>query len=189
MKMAQIKGMAILGMLKFVKETAGREQIAALLPHLSPAARAVYEHPILAGNWYAYEAYASLLAVVTVRLGDGRTDFPPSLGRFAARHDTGSIFKIVTAIISPRRALHAAGFFWSRYCDTGRFVMSRINQEDAQGHIEDFPGISAVHEQLLTGWIEGVGAAAGAVDPHVELVGSVHHGAPRSEYTMRWRQG
>ena|SRR5262245_56357231 len=187
--MAQIKGMAVLGLLKFVKETAGKASIAELLPHLSSGARPAFEHPILAGDWYPYEVYASLLAVVTLRLGDGRTDFPASLGRFAARHDTGSIFRIVTAIISPRRALHAAGFFWSRYCDAGRFVMTCINQEDAAGHIEDFPGISPLHEQLLTGWIEGVGSAAGARDPHVELVASVHHGAPRSEYQMRWLTG
>ena len=38
--MAQIKGMAILGTLKFVKETAGKERIAELMPFLSPAARA-----------------------------------------------------------------------------------------------------------------------------------------------------
>jgi hypothetical protein len=187
--MAQIKGMAVLGMLKFVKETAGKERIADLLPHLSPGARAAFQHAILAGDWYPYEVYASLLAVVTERLGAGRADFPASMGRFAARHDTGSIFRIVTAIISPRRALHAAGFFWSRYCDAGRFVMTRIDDEDAEGRIEDFPGISLVHEQLLTGWIEGVGTAAGAREAHVELVGSVHRGAPMSEYRMRWSNG
>jgi hypothetical protein len=185
--MARIKGMAILGTLKFVKEMAGRERIAGLLPELSAPAQAAFERPILAGSWYPYEAYASLLHVVTQRLGDGRPDLPASLGRFAAQHDVGSIFKIVSVIISTSRALHSAGFWWSRYCDAGRFVMTRIDDESADGQIEDFPGISPVHEQLLTGWIEGIGMAAGAREPHVELVASVHHAARMSGYHMRWR--
>lgn len=181
--------MAVLGMLKYVKETAGKERIAELVPHLSPAVQPIFQHPILAGDWYPYEVYASLLAVVTERLGAGEASFPPSLGRFAAQYDTGSIFKIVTALISPARALSAAGFLWSRYCDTGRFVMTRIDHADAEGHIEDFAGISPVHERLLTGWIAGMGSAAGARDPQVELVASVHRGAPVSGYRMRWSNG
>jgi hypothetical protein len=51
------------------------------------------------------------------------------------------------------------------------------------------PGISPVHEQLLIGWIEGEGSAAGARNPGVGVVASVHHGAPVSGYRMRWSNG
>ena len=187
--MAQIKGMAILGTLRFVKETAGEEHIEELMSFLSPVAQATYARPILAGTWYPYEAYASLLDVVAERLGGGRPDFPATLGRFAAQRDVGTIFKIVATLLSASRTLQAAGRLWSRYCDTGRFVMTSIESERAEGHIDGFPEITTVHEQLLTGWIAGMGLAAGARDPHVELVSSVHDGARVSAYTMRWRNG
>jgi hypothetical protein len=100
--------------------------------------------------------------------------------------DVGSIFKIVSVILSPKRALQGAGMLWSRYCDAGRFVMTRIDDESGEGHIEGFPGISSEHERLLTGWIEGIGRAAGAREPQVALVASVHQGAHVTGYQMRW---
>jgi len=184
--MTHVKGMAILGTLRFVKETAGKEHVPGLLQELPATVRAIYERAVLAGSWYPYEAYTTLLAAVTRRLGEGRADFPATLGRFGAQLDVGSIFRIVSVILSPQRALYAAGLMWSRYCDAGRFVMTRIDKESAEGHIEGFPDISAEHEQLLTGWIEGIGLASGAKEAHVELVASVHAQAPMSRYDMRW---
>ena len=184
--MTHVKGMAILGTLRYVKDTVGKERIPELVQELPGAVRPIYEHPILAGDWYPYEAYTTLLAVVTERLGGGRADFPADLGRFGAQLDVGSIFRIVATFLSPQRALYAAGLMWSRYCDTGRFVMTRIEKESAEGHIDGFPGISLEHERLLTGWIEGIGFASGAKEAHVALVGSVHAGSPVSRYDMRW---
>ena len=185
--MAQIKGMAILGLFRIVKDLAGKDRIAELIAGLPATDRPLYDRSILAGEWYPYAAYASLLAAVTRSLGGGRTEFTGSLGRSAAELDVGSIFKIVSVILSPKRALQAAGMLWSRYCDTGRFVMTRIDDESGEGHIEDFPGISADHERLLTGWIEGIGLAAGGRDPRVDLVASVHAGAAISGYQMTWK--
>lgn len=184
--MARMKGMAILGLFRIVKDVAGKDRIAELIAGLPASNQRLYERPILAGEWYPYEAYANLLAAVTRSLGGARHEFAASLGRSAAEMDVGTIFKIVSVILSPRRALQAAGMLWSRYCDAGRFVMTRIDEESGEGHIEGFPGISSEHERLLTGWIEGIGRAAGAKDPIVTLVTSVHGGASVSGYQMRW---
>ena len=184
--MARMKGMAILGLFRIVKDSAGKDRIAELIAALPAADRPLYERPILAGEWYPYAAYANLLAAVTGSLGDGRAEFAASVGHAAAEMDVGSVFKIVSVILSPRRALQAAGMLWSRYCDTGRFVMTRIDDESGEGHIEGFPGISREHERLLTGWIAGIGQAAGAREPQVTLVASVHGGASVSGYQMRW---
>jgi hypothetical protein len=181
-----MKGMAILGLFRIVKELAGKDRIGELIAGLPASDQSLYERPILAGEWYPYEAYANLLAAVTRSLGGGRHEFTASLGRSAAEMDVGTIFKIVSVILSPRRALQAAGMLWSRYCDTGRFVMTRIDDESGEGHIESFLGISSEHERLLTGWIEGIGSAAGAREPQVTLVASVHGGAPVTGYRMRW---
>lgn len=89
--------MAILGTIEFVKQSAAGVPVDELLAELPAPVQETYRRRILAGSWYPYEAYTSLLAGVTRRLGSGRPDFPASLGRFAAQQDVGTIFKIVSA--------------------------------------------------------------------------------------------
>ncbi len=185
--MPRIKGTAIRGILKFVKDAEGRDSIARLLEELPPASRDAYRRPILAADWYPYEAYATLLAVVSRRLGGERPEFLRSIGRSAARQDLGTVFRIVAALSSVRRIVQSSGLFWTRYCDTGRFTIVELGDESGVGRVEDFPEISPEHELVLAGWIEGVGLVAGAVDPSVRLARSVHQGSPVSEYHLRWR--
>jgi hypothetical protein len=184
--MAQIKGMALLGLIRRVKEAGGEERLAQLIGELPPSAQGTFGQPIVAGAWYPYEAFARLLAAVARRLGAGRPEYLEDLGRAAAVLDTGTIFKVVAALFSVRRALHRSEMLWSRYCDGGKFLMVNIGETSAEGRIEGFPEISIEHERLVAGWMAGIGTVVGALHPRVELVDSIHQGAPASVYALRW---
>ena len=186
--MTKIKGAALRGTLKFVKTSGFPGGIPAALEQLPALARETFDRPILAGEWYPYEAYAALLDVV--RDGHGLDPEPAmhAVGRFAARQDVSGIFKVISVLASVERILQGASHFWGRYCDTGSFDIVEIEDGFGIGRIRDFPNIAETHEQVLVGWIEGIGLAAKARDVEVSRTASVHEGDGYTEYTMRWTQ-
>ena len=104
-----IKGFAIRGLLRYVKESDYPGGISALLEHLEPAAAPHFATKILSSRWYPYEAFLGLLHTIDARLG---TLFDPEaflrmmcmLGAYeVGRASDGSPLK------PPGRLLEAAG--------------------------------------------------------------------------------
>ena len=81
--MARIKGFAIRGVLKSVKESGG--SIPELVASLPEADRASFDKPIVTSDWYPYSAFVSLVrAVVRARgvwLGGAPLGFTRQGGR------------------------------------------------------------------------------------------------------------
>jgi hypothetical protein len=184
--MAQIKGTMIRGALKFIKHCHHPGGIPAVLATLPPEAAARFTRPILTSEWYPYEAYTTLLAAIDHELGRDDLSLMATLGRFAARQDLSGVFKVISVLASIPRILQSSSIFWSRYCDAGVFEITDLRPDGGTGVVRDFPTIGRHHEAMLTGWIEGIGLAAGAKTASVELARSVHRGDPCSEYRMRW---
>lgn len=184
--MTQIKGGALRGSLKFIKTSGFPGGIPAALERVPASVRGVFDRPILASDWYPYEAYVALLDVI--REGHGLDPEPAmrTLGRFAARQDIAGVFKIISVFASVERILQSASTFWSRYCDSGSFDIVEIDAGYGVGRVHSFPDIAEAHEHSLAGWIEGMGLAAKAKEVNVELTRAVHRGDDLTEYTMRW---
>lgn len=184
--MTQIKGTAVRGLLRHVKESGHRGGIPAILADLPPSTKSVFEQRILSGSWYPYAAYADLLPILEQRLGQGRRDWLTSLGQWLARQDAGTTFKIVSRFASVETMLQRGGLFWSRHCDTGRYETLEIRKGSAVGALLDFPDIHRLHCGLLAGWIEGMTIAAGARTVEVRKTQCVHRGDPCCEYRGGW---
>lgn len=186
--MTQIKGTAIRGTLKFVKTHGFPGGIPAALERVPHEIRPIFDRPILASEWYPYEAYVALLEIVRHEHGLEPEQAIHTLGRFAARQDLGGVFRIISVFASVERILQSASTFWSRYCDTGSFDIVEIETGYGVGRIHDFPDIAEAHELVLVGWIGGIGLAAKARDVDIQLTKAVHRGDEVSEYEMRWTE-
>jgi len=184
--MPKVKGAAIRGLLKFVKSSKLDGGIQGVLAELSPPVQSLYDRQIVAGDWYAYEAYTELLEIMTRVHGRGEDAFLEVLGRHAARHDVGGIFKIISVLASFERIMSSASSFWPRYCDTGTFAIVEVGDGRGIGRLTEFPTVSRHHAILLIGWIEGIALAAGAKKADVALTHAIHLGDDRCEYEMRW---
>jgi hypothetical protein len=183
--MAQIKGTALRGLLKFAREGGHPGGIPGALAALPDATRAHFDRKILASAWYPYEAYAGLLTVFAP--GGTRSDAQlHQLGRWLAVQDAGTTFKVVSLFASVETMLQRAGLFWSRHCDTGTFETTSIQKGSGGGVLRDFPDVSPLHCRLLTGWIEGMAEAAGAAKAQAEKIRCVHRGDPVCEYRGSW---
>lgn len=184
--MPRIKGSLLLGALKFVKHAQVPGGIPAVLANLPPEAAATFASPVLASEWYPYDAYRGLLRAIDLSAGRGDLAVMATLGRFAARQDLAGVFKVISVLASIPRILQSSSVFWSRYCDAGTFEVLDLAADRGTGRITGFPEIAAEHEAMLVGWIEGMGIAAGARTATVELAASVHRGDPHTELRMRW---
>jgi hypothetical protein len=160
--MAKIKGMALRGALKYVKESGHPAGIAQVLAALPAEVRPVFDKRILTGDWYPYEAYAALLQVIDRLHGRGDLTKMPELGHFAIRQDSSTVLKVISLFASVQQLIGRSGMFWGRYCDTGTFTDVESGDRHVAMALRDFPGISPEHCHLLIGWLEGLALSVGA---------------------------
>jgi hypothetical protein len=184
--MAQIKGTALRGLLRHIKESGFPGGIPAAIAGLPPATREIFATRILASGWYPYAAYANLLTVIAPPAGPQRAPFLVELGRGLARRDAGTTFKIVAMFASAETMLERSALFWTRHCDTGSFTTVEMKKGSCGGLLSGFPDIDPLHCALVAGWIEGMAVAAGAKAATVDKTRCTHRGDPHCEYRVGW---
>lgn len=183
--MARVKGFALRGLLKSVKQSGG--SIPAVLAALPDAERAIFARPIITSEWYPYAAFVGLVRAIDRIHGRGDLAFARELGRGAAARDLGTTFRIMSAIASTRFLLERGHMFWSKYCDTGRLVLDASHALSFRARLEGFPDIDAAHCLLIEGWLEGLGEALGAIGMTSRQVCCVHRGDAACEFEGRWQ--
>jgi predicted hydrocarbon binding protein len=180
----RIKGQAIRGVLKSVKESGW--SIPELIQALPEAEREVYARPIVVSTWYPYSAFAALIRAADRVHGSGNLQLCFDLGRRGGQRDMGTTFRIITAISSVDFVLKQSVLFWGKYCDKGRMILEREAPMSCVGRMEDFPDIDNGHCEMIAGWLEGVGSGLGAIGLRCRQVLCVHRGDPHCGYDCRW---
>lgn len=184
--MAKIKGSAIRGALKFVKESEGPVEIPDILERLSPEAAPVFEQRILTADWYPYAAYAELLRTIDGHLGRGDLSLMPELGGFLAEQDVKGVLRVIATFTSVESLVSKGGWFWSRYCDTGRSVVLEAEPGRAVMSLEDFPDVAIHHCHCITGWLGGLATKVGGSNVRSVKTRCVHRGDPRCQWEATW---
>jgi predicted hydrocarbon binding protein len=182
--MARIKGFAIRGLLKSVKESGG--SIPAVLAAVPEADRATFSRSIVASEWYPYAAFVGLVRAIDGIAGKGDLLHARELGRAAAARDLGGTFRIISTVASPKFLIERGGMFWGKYCDTGRLALEARRDRSFHARLEGFAEIDRAHCLLIEGWLAGLGQALGAVGMAAREVRCVHRGDPACEFEGTW---
>ncbi len=185
--MAFIKGVAILGAIKYAKSKDFPGGVQALIAGMPPATREVFQERVYRLAWYSYDIYAHLLEAIDREIGQGDLALMDELGQFAGEQDMNGFLKAMASLFSIERSLGQAGYFWGKYCDTGTFTATVTAPGEATAELRGFPDISPGHCHLLTGWLRGVGLALDATTEVVEKTACVHRGDEVCRYRMEWR--
>jgi len=184
--MAEIKGFAIRGLLRFVKQSAYPGGIASILSRLPAEDQKSFDNPVTASAWYPYAVFAHLLHVIYQHIGKGDKSLLRRIGESSAEADVQGVFKIIAAIAGFQNLLPRAPLFWPRYFSRGKLVMLEINDRGARLEILDFPEIDPLHCLLLEGWFEQMGRLFKANNVRVTHTACVHQGGRSCEYTLTY---
>src|SRR5258705_8839324 len=141
--MARIKGFAIRGVLKSVKDAGG--SIPAVLAAIPEADCASFGRPIVASEWYPYAAFVGLVRAIDGMQGKGDLQHARELGRAAAVRDLGGTFRIISTVASPKFLIERGGMFWGKYCDTGRLLLEAKRERFFHARLEGFGEIDRAH--------------------------------------------
>lgn len=182
----QIKGFALRGLLKYVKESSYPGGIPALLGTMDEQERAYFSDKILSSLWYPYEAFAALARAVDREIAHGDPAVMEDVGRASGMSDLGGVFKFIRSILTIQRIVNRGAAYWNRYCDTGKLQVVDSGPNHFVVQLTDFKEIDPVHCHMTRGWITGLGDGTGASDVEIRETKCVHHGDSCCEYSGRW---
>ncbi|MCL4468619.1 MAG: hypothetical protein M1591_06785 [Deltaproteobacteria bacterium] len=151
--MAQVKGVLILGLIKFVKKGL-KESLPTIMPMLSVDTKKYMEEHISPAGWYPYPVLPELLRVVDKVMGNGDLGFCIEQGRLSAQRDLSTIFSSVLSSNDPQLLIRKAMTIWSSYYDVGKAEMKLFAENEISMVIQDFPEIDMAHVKSTQGWIE-----------------------------------
>lgn len=155
--MAQVKGIAILGLIKYIKK-----QPDDLLPKvrsmLSGESGGYMEEHILVARWYPYKLYIEMLKALNNVIGHGNPEFYIEQGRLAAHDNISTLYKVFIRFMNIKMLLSQVMNMWNSYFDTGKVEVTSYIEHGKDRHltvvIKDFPDIDMVHVKSVMGWIE-----------------------------------
>ncbi len=151
--MAQVKGVAILGQVKFIKKN-HHDVLPRVVDALPPESAKYMQEHILVTAWYPYQLYTDLLRSLDKIIGTGDLSTCIEQGRLSAQHDLASMFKMFLNFSSVQSMLSRVMVAWSSYYDTGLIEISQMTDADATYVIKNFPEIDLAHIKNVQGWVE-----------------------------------
>ncbi len=188
----QISGRALLGAIKYSKVLAGADGPGALFSNLTEGDRQLFAKTIRSGAWYPYSAYAGMLETIKAWPGlEGDSDSLLDFGRWALKHDAGSVLKILSVFSSVEGLVHRGfgswgGFLWSRHCDAGEVFLADSGPKTGTMGLRNFPDISPAHCWMISGYLEAMGRIIGASALRMRKTRCVHRGDQCCEYRGEW---
>ena len=151
--MAQVKGVAILGLIKFIKKNQ-KDTLPKIINALPPETKKYMDEHILLTAWYPYKLYTDLLKTLDKSAGSGDLSYCITQGRLSAEHDLKTIYKIFLTFVDPKTLITRAMSVWSSYYDSGVAEVNIISKNEATVTIKDFPDIDMAHVKNVQGWLE-----------------------------------
>jgi len=187
--LAQIRGMAFLGMARFVKHRSGLSALSQLVADAGPEAQAVFKRPINGLELHPYAAFVGVLRAVDRLMGNADLEYCRQVGDVAARADLETLFRVYAVRPDPEDMIRACTPIWGMYTDgAGEMEAVDVRPENTLLRISGFPAMDPAHCRLMEGWmiaamdVVGVRLLPGACERHcASRSGDVH------EFWCQWQ--
>lgn len=151
--MAQVKGVAILGLIKFIKKNL-KDTLPKIIEALPQDTKGFMNKHILLTAWYPYNLYTDLLKALDKIVGTGDLSYCKEQGRLSAEHDLKTIYKVFLTFVDPKILITRAMSVWGSYYDTGIAEAYIISKNEVKVTIKEFPSIELAHVKNVQGWLE-----------------------------------
>ncbi len=151
--MANVKGVALLGVIKFIKKY-HKDALNKVVEALPPEYEKYMQEHLLVTEWYPYKIYTDLLRALDKVIGKGDLSTCIEQGRLSAKHDLSTVFKMFLNFSSVQSMLSRIMIAWTSYYDAGKIEIPSLTDKEATYFIKDFPEIDMAHVKNVQGWME-----------------------------------
>ncbi len=151
--MANVSGVAILGLIKFIKKN-NKKVLDKIIDALPPESAKYMQEHLLVTQWYPYKLYTDLLRAFDKVIGKGDLATCIEQGRLSAQHDLSTVFKGFMNFNNTQMMVSRVMVAWSSYYDTGRAEIPLFTDKEAMYFIRDFPDVDLAHVKNVQGWVE-----------------------------------
>lgn len=185
--MAQVKGIAILGLVKFTKKRLKGTHIDEFLRLLDDDAdRQIFQRKILATEWYPYRTFINLLTLIDKQFGRGDLSFAREQGRMSADADLTGVLKAFLRIGPTRFSVRRAMNVWGSYYDAGRIDIHETGGKAWQMRVTEFPEVKKIHCKNIEGWLERYLELCGEKGVRVRETQCRTEGAPFCQFDVEF---
>jgi hypothetical protein len=154
----QVKGSAITARIRWVRELYGEQGFRALKHAVPEASRKHLEGRILPHEWVPFELLIDVSVELDRLYGKGDLELCRELGRYAARVNLPTLYRIFYALGSPHFILKRAARVWDVHYSSGRMTAEAFTEpgdvEGARIQIVAFATPHRAHCLSVTGWAE-----------------------------------
>jgi len=154
---SQVKGSAITARIKYVRDLHGEPGVRHVKDALTPAHRAILDGRVLPHAWVPFAFFVDLCENIDRIYGRGDLSLVKEVGRFAARANLPTLYRIFYVLGSPEFILGRAPRLWDVHYDSGRLETSfsiKDGRRVASIKIMDFETPHRVHCLSVAGWAE-----------------------------------
>lgn len=181
---AAIKGLGITNAFLFADSVFGESGSKLVIDSLSQEDQQVVS-AILSVGWYDLELYARVLRQLARVHGHGALTVLEDYGRFAAKRDIGTVYKLLFRITNPGLIFDQAMKLWDRYHNTGRWRIDRTDHK-AIAVLSDWGYVDEAMCRVLVGYIESILAHGNCKQARVVHTACRAQGAPQCVFNCSW---
>jgi len=169
----QVKGTAVLGTIRFVRETFGEEGLAKVKSHLSPEDQQRMDDVVLSSAWYPVSFLLAVMRATRQEFGAGMPDIVAQMGRASADYAHTTVYKFVFKVGSPQWIISKASVIFSSFYDQGQMVVTEKGPRFANVEVREFGEPAPEFCERIAGWVVRTFELSGAKNvqlPHVQCV-------------------
>lgn len=186
--MGKVKGSAVTSRIRYVREHSDEPTWRAIRARLSPESQAWLEEGVLPHAWVPYQLFVELNVEADRVLGDGDLALCREMGRYGARVNLPTLYRIFLRFGSVPFILRKASRLWEVHYDSGHLEVDvREDAGEAEVRICGFAAPHRAHCLSVLGWAVGAGEATGAIIEAAEERACRTRGAEECRFLLRWR--
>jgi len=183
----KLKGINFTGTLSALAREHGDEVRDAVLREIEGDVGEALRHGgVVASGWYPAAWYASLLDVIVARLGGGKSSVR-RLSREAVKADFRTLFKVMSLLMKPQRALQQSMRVSRRYVDGGEIEVTEARDDFMHLRLREYYGYTSLMWWDFIGGVEGVLENLGAKAIESRVLSGGGDGDHEVEFTLRWK--
>lgn len=183
----QVKGSAVVGTLRFVRERFGEAALRETLAALDAADRHALEGALVSA-WYPLPLLLRLMRQIEARFGSQVPHIYRAIGAASADYGLNTVYKIFFKIGSPQFIISRASRVFSSYYQRGSMVVTETGPGLVKLELRGFDDGAPEYCERIFGWMTHTMELCGAHDLQPSHVTCVHLSDDVCRFEGHWKE-